>query len=134
MFEYASIEHYKNISNDFENVKKLKEYITENLNKEIFTIISSNNSSPYILSISAKGIRGEVLMHSLEEQGVIVGNGSACSSKNRYSRVIEACGYPKDILDGVVRISFSTYTTIEEVVNATNIINQTAEKLKRIMK
>ena len=134
VFEYASIEHYKNISNDFENVKKLKEYITENLNKEIFTIISSNNSSPYILSISAKGIRGEVLMHSLEEQGVIVGNGSACSSKNRYSRVIEACGYPKDILDGVVRISFSTYTTIEEVENATNIINQTAEKLKRIMK
>ena len=40
-------------------------------------------------------------MHSLEEKGVLVGNGSACSAKNRYSRIIEACGYKKDVLDGV---------------------------------
>ena len=72
-------------------------------------------------------------MHSLEQFGIVVGNGSACSSKNRYSRVIEACGYKKDVLDGVVRISFSTDTTIEEIMTATEKLNQVALKLKGIM-
>ena len=43
----------------------------------------------------------------LDDKSIYVGNGSACSSKNRFSRVIEACGYPNDVLDGVIRISFS---------------------------
>ena len=42
-----------------------------NLDKTIFKIISGENSSPYILSVSAIGLRGEVIMHSLEEQGFI---------------------------------------------------------------
>ena len=77
----------------------------------MFTFISNDNCSPYILAISAKGLRGEVVMHALENQNLIVGNGSACSSKNRFSRVIENCGYDREVLDGVIRISFSTETT-----------------------
>ena len=73
-------------------------------------------------------------MHSLEEFGVIVGNGSACSSKNRYSRVIEACGYDKQVLDGVLRISFSYENTLEEILFAVEKINCLARKLKGIMK
>jgi cysteine desulfurase len=73
-------------------------------------------------------------MHSLENLGVIVGNGSACSSKNRFSRVIEACGYKNDVLDGVIRISFSVDTTNDEVVFAAKALNETVEKLKGILK
>ena len=72
-------------------------------------------------------------MYSLEEKDLIVGNGSACSSKNRFSRVIEACGYKNDVLDGVVRISFSTSSTIEEAKKAVEILNETARKLKGIL-
>ena len=133
VFEYAGIEKYKNIRENYQKIKQLRDLFFEKLNKNLFTFISNENCSPYILTVSAKGLRGEVVMHALEEQGVIVGNGSACSSKNRYSRVIESCGYDKDILDGVIRISFSQENTLDECLTLIEILNKTVEKLKGIL-
>ena len=133
VFEYAAEEKYKNLKNNFEKVKNIKNILINGLNKDIFTFISGEGSSPYILTVSAKGLRGEVVMHTLEKDGIIVGNGSACSSKNRYSRVIEACGYKNDVLDGVIRLSFSADNTEEEARIAVNKINNSVEKLKGII-
>ena len=133
VFEYAGQEKYLNLKENYDRAKNIKNDFIEKLDKSIFTIISSENSSPYVLSISAVGLRGEVIMHTLEQQGIIVGNGSACSSKNRFSRVIEACGYKNDVLDGVIRISFSSNTTIEETQIAVIELNNVAKKLKGIM-
>lgn len=133
VFEFAGEEHYVNLAENFAKVQKINRAIRENLDKDLFTIISGENASPYILSVSAKGLRGEVIMHSLEEQDIIVGNGSACSSKNRYSRVLEACGYKKDILDGVIRISFSAESTMDEAREFVEKINAVARRLKGIM-
>jgi len=134
VFEYATLEKYKTLNKDFERAKDLKKLIIDNLNKENFYVISSENASPYVISVSAKGLRGEVIMHSLENKGIIVGNGSACSSKNRFSRVLTACGYKNDILDGVLRISLSSLTTKEEILFAIEEINKTVIDLKRILK
>ena len=133
VFEYVGEEHYKDLLSNFNYVNSLKKEFINGLNKVNFALISGENSSPYILTISAKGLRGEVVMHSLEEKGIIVGNGSACSSKNRFSRVIEACGYNENILDGVIRISFSVENTLDEIKNAVSIINETVENLKGIL-
>ncbi len=134
VFEFAGQEKYQNLSENFNKALQIKNRIIDGLDKELFTIISAENSSPYILTVSAKGLRGEVVMHSLETEGLIIGNGSACSSKNRYSRVIEACGYKNDVLDGVIRLSFSAQNTIEEADIAINKLNSVAKKLKGIMK
>lgn len=133
VFEYSAKEHYNKINENFEKVLSLKNQVKDNLDKDIFTVISGENSSPYVLSVSAKGLRGEVIMHSLESFGLIVGNGSACSSKSPFSRVIEACGYSSDVLDGVVRISFSAENTKEEADILIEKLNQTAKGLKGIM-
>ena len=133
VFEYVSLDHYKNIQSNFEYVLSLKDYFINNIDKDIFTIISSPNSSPYILSISAKGLKGEVIMHSLEQFDIIVGNGSACSSKSPYSRILSACGFKKDILEGVIRISFSPENTMEEIIYSVKQLNFVANKLKGIM-
>ena len=133
VFEYAGEEKYKNIRENYARTNNLKNLFIEGLDKDLFCFISDETCSPYVLTISAKGLRGEVVMHSLEQEGIIVGNGSACSSKNRYSRVIESCGYDKDVLDGVIRISFSTSTTIEECEVAIKKINDTVKKLKEIL-
>jgi cysteine desulfurase len=130
VFEYAGYEHYSSLKVNYENILRLKNRFIQLLNNKYTKIISSENSSPYILTFSAIGLRGEVLMHALEQENIIVGNGSACSSKNRFSRVIEACGYNSDVLDGVVRISFSTESSEEECLKAIEIINSTVEKLK----
>ena len=133
VFEFASEEKYSNIKENYELVKEIKNYFINNLDSKIFTLISGENSSPYILTVSAKGLRGEVVMHALEQQGIIVGNGSACSSKNRFSRVIEACGYKNDVLDGVIRISFSTENSLEQAKIAVEVINSTVKRLKGIL-
>ena len=87
--------------------------------RESVQFISSEQASPYILTFSVHPIKGEVLLHSLEDCGIIVGNGSACSSKNRFSRVIEACGYPNN--DG-------------EVSAAADRINELVNRLAKIIK
>ena len=133
VFEYAGKMHYQSIRENYKFIKELNQKFRSLLNPEYFTIISSENASPYILTISAKGLRGEVIMHSLENKGIIVGNGSACSSKNRFSRVLESAGYKEEVLDGVVRISFSTENTMDEIIESANAINEVVKRLKGII-
>lgn len=134
VFEYCAQDKFQYIRENFEKVNNIKRYFLENLDGQLFEIISSENSSPYILSVAVEGLRGETIMHCLEQKGVIVGNGSACSSKTPFSRVIESCGVDKKLLNGVVRISFSSENTLEEAENAVKIINSTVKELKEIMR
>lgn len=133
VFQYAGEEHYKNIRENYQKVRQINAYVRENLDKNLFITISDKNASPYILSVSVKGLRGEVVMHALEDSGIIVGNGSACSSRNRHSRVLEACGYKSDVLDGVIRISFSRNSTMQEAKEFTEQINGVVKKLKGVL-
>jgi cysteine desulfurase len=134
VFQFASQIKFNNLKNDYEKVMTIKDYFINNLDNSLFKIISGVNSSPYILSVSAVGVRGEVLMHTLENEDIIVGNGSACSSKNRYSRVIEACGYNNSVLDGVIRISFSPESSLEQAKIAANKLSFACKDLKGIMR
>ncbi|MBQ3597024.1 MAG: cysteine desulfurase [Clostridia bacterium] len=134
VFEKAMDLHYASIKENFDKVLAIKNYVIDNLDKNLFKIISSSDSSPYILSISAVGLKGEIMMHLLEDKGIIVGNGSACSSKNPFSRVISSCGYKKDVLDGVIRVSFSAENTLSEAEFVVNELNENASRLKGLMK
>jgi cysteine desulfurase len=105
------------------------------LDREIFIRLSSETATPYILSVSALGLRGEILLHMANDQGLIVGTGSACSSnaKTRYSKVVLACGYDEKTADGVLRLSFSPQTTEEEIQKAAAILNEVGRDLKKRM-
>ena len=73
-------------------------------------------TAPHIVSVSFRGVRSEVLLHTLEEKNVYVSAGSACSShKPQPSATLKAIGVEKDLLDSTIRFSFSVYTTPEEV-------------------
>ncbi|MBR5388214.1 MAG: hypothetical protein IK147_01955 [Clostridia bacterium] len=63
-----------------------------------------------------------------------MGNGSAFSSRHKYSRLIDDCGYKNDVLDGVLRVSFSAVNTLEEVKEFTDKLDLVVKKFKRIMK
>ena len=117
----------ENLQKNFEQIKLYRDYvkkqITENCTDYIFN--ESENNSPYILSVSFKGIRGEVLLHMLEQNGVLIGIGSACSSKKQSNRVLENMGVKKDYVLGSIRISFSSFNTFDEVkFAASELINQ----------
>ena len=63
--------------------------------------------SPYILNIEITGVRGEVLLHALAESNILIATGSACSSKKRGNRTLEAMGQTAAEIDSAIRISFS---------------------------
>ncbi len=131
VFEHATCSHFKTFNDDYNKVTLLKDTLIKNLNSDLFKVISSNNSSPYIVSLSAVGLKGEVLMHKLEENGIIIGTGSACSSKNSHSRTLKEAGHSNEVLDGVIRISFSSETTLDEVNYLVEKLNENAISLKR---
>lgn len=134
-FESAAAERYKRIAENYKIAAELNAAMRAKLDKSLFNVISSENASPYILTVTAKGLRGETVMHELNDRGLIVGTGSACSSnvKRRYSRVILACGLDESTADGVLRISFSPENTLQEVLKAAEIMNETVRNRKNIM-
>ncbi len=134
-FFYAAEEKFVSLADDFQRIREYRELLWGLLDKENFIRLSSTEGTPYILSVSAVGLRGEVLLHMADDKGLIVGTGSACSSnaKARYSKVILACGYDEKTADGVLRISFSPETTREEVVKAGKILNEIAQDLRKRM-
>ena len=80
------------------------------------------NVSPAIMSLAFADIKGEVLLHMLEKYDIIVGTGSACSSKNKQSRLAKTIGLDSRYSEGIIRISFSKYNTLEEVVQLRTIM------------
>ena len=101
-----------------QELDRLKNHFIRGLEKIDRKVIinSPEDGAPHILNISFPGIKGEVLIHSLEAEGVYVSTGSACHSKSREkSHVLRAIGLPMEQIDGTIRVSFSTYNTIEEL-------------------
>ena len=135
-FVYAAEEKFSTLKEDWARLTEYRALLWDSLAKEVYTRLSTEESSPYILSVSAVGLRGEVLLHMANDKGLIIGTGSACSSnvKTRYSKVILACGFDEKTADGVLRISFSAETTKEEVLRAAEILNEVGRALKERMK
>ena len=106
----------ENIENNFNKVYDLKKYLMGKISNIEDVVVNSTleNSSPYILNVSFKDIRGEVLLHYLEGDEIYISTGSACG-KSKKSRVMEAINLPDGYENGTIRISFSKYSTKEEV-------------------
>lgn len=88
---------------------------------------TGRDSAPQIVSVSVNGVKSEVMLHSLEERGIYVSAGSACSSnKPSVSNTLRSIGLSKNLLDSTIRFSFSVHTTEEE-------IDYTIEQMKEIV-
>lgn len=88
--------------------------------------------APHILNLSFLGMRGEVLLHALEANGVIVSTGSACAAKKQgKNRVLSAVGVTGSRQEGAIRFSFSPMNTIKEADEASNVI---ADQLRLLRK
>ena len=135
-FEYAAEKKFATLKIDYERLTNYREMLWQGLDKDVYTRLSAKNSTPYILSVSAVGLRGEILLHMADDKGLIIGTGSACSSnaKNRYSKVILACGHDEKTADGVLRLSFSPETTEEDIEKAGEILNEIGRDLSKRMK
>lgn len=85
------------------------------------------DTAPHIVSVSIEGIRSEVLLHALEESGIYVSSGSACSSNHPgISSTLQAIGVKKELLVSTIRFSFSIDTTEVE-------LRYSVEKMKELL-
>lgn len=130
-FSHIFKEKEKNKKERMQYVDSLREELLKALNKEKinFEIITDlDKSSPYILMIAFPEIKGEVLLHALEEDEIYVSTGSACTSNVKNSkRTIQALGLDKKLQGTTIRISFSENNNKEEMV-------QVAKKIKEKIK
>lgn len=125
-----------NFNENFEIVSKKRQQILDVLSQsEIasdFIVNEHEFNSPYILSLSFNGIKGEVLALSLEQDGILISTGSACSAKKAGNRILEAMGTPKEFVVGSVRLSFSAYDDFDVCFVAEMIIKNVVRFKKNI--
>jgi cysteine desulfurase len=124
---------YQNFEKRTAKLKALKGLYFDLLTKSIDNIklISSKEGAPHILTAAFYGVRGEVLLHALEKHGILVGIGSACSSK-KHSRFERLLNLPEKWREGIVRISLSEDNNEEEAGFVVEKIKEEYELLKSI--
>jgi len=115
----AAKEMYRDHEEKIAYIADLKNYLIEKLEAlEGVTVNSLRGmeSAPHIVSASFEGIRGEVLLHALEDKGIYVSSGSACSSNHpAISGTLRAMGVKKELLDSTLRFSLGVFNKKEEV-------------------
>ena len=100
-------------------MRELKSHFIEGISKIENTTIhgfTDEGSAPHIISVGVAGVRSEVLLHTLEDKGIYVSSGSACSSNHpSVSGVLKGIGAAREYLDATLRFSMSEFTTKEEI-------------------
>lgn len=97
--------------------------------------LSLTETAPHIVSASFDGIKSEVMLHALAQEGVYVSSGSACSSNHPdLSGTLKAIGVEDRLLDSALRFSFSVLSTEEEVDHALEAVAKVLPQLRRFVK
>lgn len=95
-------------------------------------VTDHSGEAPHIASLSFRGVRSEVLLHALENKGIYVSAGSACSSNHpAISGVLKAIGLDKELLESTLRFSFCEYNTVEEAEYTIKVLEELLPQLRR---
>ena len=126
----------QNLDEKIEKIANLKNLLKGEIVKNIddIKINSPEDGVCHILNISFRGVKGEVLLHYLEQKKVYVSTGSACSSKKKGSHVLNAMELTPDEIEGAIRFSLSDLNTEEEILKAAEIVRESVEDLRMIIR
>ncbi len=141
---------YKNLAENASHMTELKNRLTDGLNEfadqiksepgsagKYYIKINSkkgNLSAPHIVSATFFPVKSEVMLHALEEKGIYVSSGSACSSNRPgLSGTLQAIGLSAKEADCTLRFSFCRYNTIEEIDYTIEQIKDTYNMLKKFV-
>ena len=128
-------EIYKDHQEKADYLYGLKACLMERLGEIEGCVINSRpgrESAPQIVSVSFEGIRSEVLLHALEERGIYVSSGSACSSTHPgFSGTLKGIGVKPELLDATLRFSFGLFNRKEEIDYAVEVLKELLPVLRR---
>lgn len=110
---------------------KLKERIEDISINSIF----DENGAAHILNVSFKTVKAEVLVHYLENYGIYVSTGAACSSKKDVeNRTLSAIKLDDGFIEGTIRLSFGYFNNIDEIDYTVDKIKECVEDIRKITK
>ena len=134
----AAKEAYDEFDKRIEKIKSLKNFIMDELEKIEGVVLNTgrgDNFAPQIISVSFEDIRAEVLLHALEDRGIYVSSGSACSSNHPgISGTLKAVGIREDLLDATIRISLSELNNMEEAKYLIDNLNELLPLLRKFVR
>ena len=113
-FGAAAEEARKCLNSSLRHMTELRDHAVQRLSSETDGIVFIGGGTPHVLSLSMPGYPSEVVMNFLERDGICIAKSSACKKGGR-SYVLEEIGLAPRVIDSALRISFSRFTTIEEV-------------------
>ncbi len=104
-------------------------------NDEVFDAEAVFSTAPHVLSVSFRSVKAEPLLHALEERGVYVSSGSACSSNHPgISGTLKAVGVSGELLDCTLRFSFGMFSKVEDVDHAVEALKELVPVMKRYVR
>jgi cysteine desulfurase len=130
---------YDNFNEKIEKLYFLKDYFIDEVSKIDNVKINSKKgkeSAPHIVSVSFIGVRSEVMLHTLEDRGIFVSAGSACSSNKQknVSATLKGIGLKPEEIDSTIRFSFCYETTKEEIDYTVDVIKENIAMLRRYVR
>ncbi len=131
----AAKEMYTDHQEKIRRIAELKDYMIDRLRELEDTVVNSkkgDGSAPQIVSVSFEGVRSEVLLHALEDKGIYVSSGSACSSHHpAISGTLKGIGVSPRLLESTIRISFGIFNTREEVDYCIGVLKELLPVLRK---
>ncbi len=132
---WAAKECYEHLEESTKNYERCKALLVEGLSKMDKVVINSpldETGAMHIVNASFLGVRSEVLLHALEDVGIYVSSGSACSSnKPGKEGTLDAIGCDKERADSAIRFSFTDTTTTDEITYTLEQINKLLAVLRK---
>ena len=137
-FAAAAEKMHRELKENAAHMEELKDRLISGLEAledvEVHSFRGSK-SAPHIVNASFLGVRSEVLLHTLEDRGIYVSAGSACSSHKRAaSATLTAIGCTKQEMESAVRFSFCEETTEEEIDYTLNTLREVLPMLRRFVR
>lgn len=124
-----------NFEHRIKAMSEAKDFLANGLKAELKDIIfnTPEDSAVSVLNVSFMGTRGEVLLHTLEQDGIFISTGSACSSnKKGQSHVLGAMGLKPKEIEGAIRFSFSEFNTIEEMEYVLEKVKKAVTRFRKL--
>ena len=123
------------VYNEHHNVKSINDNHNLLLNElkkipDVKIIAEIAPNTGMITAFTALGTKAEIIQTLCAADGVIIGRGSACSSKHSGNRVLSEMGLTQKEIDGALRIGLSPETTSDEILRAVDVIKTNIAKLR----
>ncbi len=118
-----------------QNMRRCKRRLYDDLTTIPDVILNGpplDEAAPHILNLSFLGVKGEVLLHALEQFDVCVSTGSACAARKAgKNRILTAAGIIGPRQEGAIRFSLCPFNTVEEMDKAAQVVFEQVRFLRK---